>query len=193
MRTIGLYRRCKLTVLVCLTLCDLVQPATAGIPVASEGRLEVAFSPNGGGQALVLKTIAAARQEIHMLAYSFTSAQVTQALLAALKRGVIIQLVVDQNHNFSQDSSGKARAALSTLASGGADVRTTQAFAIHHDKVVIVDRRHVQLGSFNYSASAESRNSENVLVNWDNPALASIYLQHFTRNYAQSVAFRAGY
>jgi phosphatidylserine/phosphatidylglycerophosphate/cardiolipin synthase-like enzyme len=100
---------------------------------------------------------------------------------------------VDAKHNQNQDNSGKARSALSTLATAGVDVRTTNAFAIHHDKVIVIDRRHVQLGSFNYSAAAENRNSENVLVNWDNPALASLYLQHFTRNYAQSVVFRAGY
>lgn len=128
-----------------------------------------------------------------MLAYSFTSAPVTQALLAARKRGVDIKLVVDQAHNLKQDSSGKARSALSALASDGVDVRVIAVFAIHHDKVIVVDRRHVQLGSFNYSAAAENQNSENVLVNWDNPTLAFAYLQHFTRNYAQSVVFRAGY
>lgn len=184
---------CKATVFVCISLSCLAQPVVAGTVVDSNGRLEIAFSPNEGAQALVLKTIASAQREIHMLAYSFTSAPVAQALLSARKRGVSIQLVVDQAHNVNQDSSGKARSALSALASAGVDVRTTTAFAIHHDKVIVVDRRHVQLGSFNYSAAAETRNSENVLVNWDNPTLASAYLQHFTRNYAQSVVFRAGY
>lgn len=193
MNTKWISRGCKATVLVCISLSCLAQPVVAGTVVDSNGRLEIAFSPNEGAQALVLKTISSAQREIHMLAYSFTSAPVTQALLSARKRGVSIQLVVDQAHNVNQDNSGKARSALSALASAGVDVRTTTAFAIHHDKVIVVDRRHVQLGSFNYSASAETRNSENVLVNWDNPALASAYLQHFTRNYAQSVVFRAGY
>jgi phosphatidylserine/phosphatidylglycerophosphate/cardiolipin synthase-like enzyme len=172
---------------------SLTLPVVAGQVLDATGRIEVAFSPNAGAQALVLKTIASAQREIHMLAYSFTSAPVTQALLSARKRGVSVQLVVDQVHNLKHDNSGKARSALSVLVGAGVDVRTTSAFAIHHDKVIVVDRRHVQLGSFNYSAAAEGRNSENVLVNWDNPVLASSYLQHFTRNYAQSVAFRAGY
>ncbi len=170
-----------------------VLPANAGLNAEASGRLEVSFSPNEGAQALVIKTIATAQREIHMLAYSFTSSPVTQALLAARKRGVDIKLVVDQAHNLNQDHSAKARSALSSLATAGVDVRVTNAFAIHHDKSIVVDRKHVQLGSFNYSAAAESKNSENVLVNWDNPALAAIYLKHFTRNYAQSVVFRAGY
>ena len=184
---------CMATALFGASLAGSMQPTIAATVIDTSGRLEIAFSPNAGAQALVLKTIASAQREIHMLAYSFTSAPVTQALLSARKRGVSVQLVVDQAHNLKQDNSGKARSALSALASAGAEVRTTSAFAIHHDKVIVVDRRHVQLGSFNYSAAAESRNSENVLVNWDNPALASAYLQHFTRNYAQSVPFRAGY
>lgn len=176
-----------------IALWCFVPPLSASTVFESSGRMEVAFSPKEGAQALVLKTIASAQREIHMLAYSFTSAPVTQALLAARKRGVDIKLVVDQAHNLKQDSSGKARSALSALVSAGVDVRVIAVFAIHHDKVIVVDRRHVQLGSFNYSAAAENQNSENVLVNWDNPALASTYLQHFTRNYAQSVVYRAGY
>ncbi len=186
--------RCASVVLalICASIAGGSLPVFAQA-VPAIGRLEVAFSPNEGAQALVIKTIASAQREIHMLAYSFTSAPVTQALLAAHKRGVRIKLVVDHSHNLEQERSGKARAALSALANAGVEVRTTKAFAIHHDKVIVVDRKHVQLGSFNYSAAAQSRNSENVLVNWDNPALSSAYLQHFTRNYAQSVLYRARY
>jgi hypothetical protein len=36
--------------------------------------------------------------------------------------------------------------ALSALANAGADVRTTSAFAIHHDKVLCVDKMHVETG-----------------------------------------------
>lgn len=184
---------CIATALLGASIAGYVQPTAAAVVLDSSGRLEIAFSPNAGAQTLVIKTIASAQREIHILAYSFTSAPITQALLSARKRGVSVQLVVDHDHNLKQDKSGKARSALSALVSAGGDVRTTSAFAIHHDKVIVVDRRHVQLGSFNYSAAAESRNSENVLVNWDNPALATIYLQHFTHNYAQSVPYRAGY
>jgi len=51
--------------------------------------------------------------------------------------------------------------------------------------VQIVDGSTVQMGSYNYSASAARSNSENVLVNWNNPALANAYLSHFMRNWEQ--------
>jgi phosphatidylserine/phosphatidylglycerophosphate/cardiolipin synthase-like enzyme len=166
-------------------------PATPVI-VGAAGRLEVAFSPNAGSEALVLKVIDSAQQELRVLAYSFTSIPVTKALLAARKRGVDIKIVVDEKNNLS-DEANKARAALSSLSGAGIDVRTISAYPIHHDKVIVADRRTVQLGSFNYSAAAASRNSENVLVNWENPELAKQYLRHFERNYVQSVAYRLRY
>lgn len=163
------------------------------VTVPATGRIEVAFSPNEGAEPLILKVIDSAQSEIRMLSYSFTSAPVTRALLNAQKRGVDIKLVADHKNNVSQDSSGKARAALSALVNAGVDVRTIDAYAIHHDKVIIVDGNTTELGSYNFSASAANRNSENVLVNWDNPELARVYLSHFKRNYRQSEPYNTNY
>lgn len=170
---------------------SLPTTGVAGQSIKASGSLEVAFSPGGGGgEELVVKVIDSARSEIKVLAYSFTSAPIVRALLAAQKRGVSISIVADEKSNLSEGGGNqKAVAALSALANAGVDVRTTSAFAIHHDKVLCVDRAHVETGSFNFSASAETRNSENVLVNWNNPELAAVYLRHFERNYKQSRSF----
>lgn len=158
--------------------------------VQASGSLEVAFSPNGGGEQLVIKVIDSARSEIKVLAYSFTSAPIVRALLAARKRGVSVVIVADEKSNLSEGGGNqKALAALSALANAGADVRTSNAYAISHDKVIVSGMRDVLTGSFNFSASAETRNSENVLVNWNNPELAVVYLKHFERNYKQSRPF----
>jgi phosphatidylserine/phosphatidylglycerophosphate/cardiolipin synthase-like enzyme len=164
---------------------------TFSMPAA--GTIEVAFSPNEGGEALVVKVIDSAKSELRVLSYSFTSAPVTAALLRARKRGVEVRLVADQKNNVTEDRSGKARAALSALATAGADVRTISIYPIHHDKVIVADRQTVELGSFNYSDAAARKNSENVLVNWGNPKLADVYLQHFERNYRQAVKFEPSY
>lgn len=165
--------------------------------VPSKGEISAAFSPDGGSEALVVKVIDSAaavpQGEILMLAYSFTSPAVTEALIRAAHRGVRITLVADYKNNLVDDKSGKPRAAFAALKSAGADVRTIKAFAIHHDKVIIANRKTVELGSFNYSSAAAQRNSENVLVHWNNPELASVYLKHFERNYGLSEAFSAAY
>jgi phosphatidylserine/phosphatidylglycerophosphate/cardiolipin synthase-like enzyme len=174
------------------TLVDAYESQhTFSMPAA--GTIEVAFSPNEGGEALVVKVIDSSKTELRVLSYSFTSAPVTAALLRARKRGVDVRLVADQKNNVTEDRSGKARAALSALATAGADVRTISIYPIHHDKVIVADRQTVELGSFNYSDAAARKNSENVLVNWGNPKLADVYLQHFERNYRQAVKFEPAY
>ncbi len=171
---------------------DLVDASsTQEVPAA--GKLEVGFSPNGGGEALVLRVIDKAEHELKVMAYSFTSSKVTAALLKATRRGVKVYLVADQKHNLGEGASKNPRAAFSALTEAGAEVRVVSAFAIHHDKVVLADRRHVQMGSFNYSAAAASKNSENVIVNWDNPALARVFLGHFERNWRLAVPFKPDY
>ena len=161
--------------------------------VPATGTVEVAFSPDEGSEHLVLKVISSAQRDIRMLSYSFTSAPVARALLEAKKRGVDIKVVADQRNNTSEDRSGKARAALSLLTEAGADVRLINVYPIHHDKVLVVDGETVELGSFNYSDAAAHRNSENVLVNWRNPQLAKVYLEHFARNYRQSTPYQQQY
>lgn len=161
--------------------------------VPAAGVVEVAFSPNEGSEALVIKVIDSAKSELRILSYSFTSARITEALIRARKRGVDVRLVADEKNNTDEDRSGKARAALSALRNAGADVRVISAYPIHHDKVIVADRETVELGSFNYSESAARRNSENVLVTWRNAKLAEVYLQHFERNYRQSAPYSGRY
>lgn len=158
--------------------------------VQAAGTLEVGFSPKGGAETLVVKVIDSAQTDLKVMAYSFTSAKVTSALLRAVKRGVAVAIVADEKHNLGEGASPKARAAFGALVEAGAQVRITDAFAIHHDKVLIADFRHLELGSFNFSEAAASRNSENVLVNWDNPALAKVFASHFARNWALAKPFR---
>jgi phosphatidylserine/phosphatidylglycerophosphate/cardiolipin synthase-like enzyme len=163
--------------------------ALAGTEIPAAGHIEVAFSPNEGSEDLIVKVIDSSRSEVRVLAYSFTSAPITQALLRAKKRGALVVLVVDQKSNVNEEKSGKAQAALSALANAGCEVRTISAYTIHHDKTIIIDKETVETGSYNFSQAAAHRNSENVIVNWNNPKLAHVYLEHFERNYKQSKPF----
>jgi phosphatidylserine/phosphatidylglycerophosphate/cardiolipin synthase-like enzyme len=164
---------------------NLIASATAPGPtrVPAVGDIEFAFSPGQGAEHLVLKAIESATKELRVMAYSFSSAPVTRALIDAHKRGVDVAVLADQKSNATEDRSGKARAALGSLATAGIHVRVIGVFPIHHDKVIVVDRMTTQTGSFNYSAAAAKSNSENVLVMWNNPAAADGYLRHWQHNW----------
>jgi len=63
----------------------------------------------------------------------------------------------------------------------------------HHARWSIeVDGQTVELGSFNYTSSAESRNAENLLV-LHQPAVAERYGQEWDRLWAESDEMKAKY
>jgi type IV secretion system protein VirD4 len=50
-----------------------------------------------------------------------------------------------------------------------------------HHKFMVADGEHVQLGSFNYTASANSRNAETAITFRSAPALAMVYRTEWLR------------
>lgn len=155
--------------------------------------VEVAFSPDGESEALVLKVINSAKSSIRLAAYSFTLPSVTRALVSAKQRGVDVAVIVDYRNNITDDRSGKARQALNLLVNAGIPTRTISAFAIHHSKFLVSDGLSIQTGSLNYSQAAIKSNSENVLVIWNNPKLAAQYLKHWQNRYELGQDFHSSY
>jgi phosphatidylserine/phosphatidylglycerophosphate/cardiolipin synthase-like enzyme len=153
----------------------------AAQPVAVDlrgcGTAIAAFSPDGGGTDLVIKTISEAKKSIRMATYSFTEPKIGKALLDAKKRGVDVAIVVDQEHNGKRKQPSVA----GFLKENGVRVLVATSFKIQHNKFVIVDAQTVQTGSFNYSRSADNANAENVLVILTCPSLAAVYLQDWAK------------
>jgi len=151
--------------------------------------IEVAFSPEAGSEALVVKVIDSARQSVRLAGYSFTSPAIVRALMDARKRGVDVQILVDDRGN-----RGKASlSAMNLVAGAGIPMRVISTYAIHHDKYIVVDGKHTETGSFNYSQAAARTNSENVLVVWNNPQVAARYLAHWENRWAQGIAVEMSY
>jgi phosphatidylserine/phosphatidylglycerophosphate/cardiolipin synthase-like enzyme len=60
------------------------------------------------------------------------------------------------------------------------------------DKVIIADGRNTEVGSFNFPRR-RSRNSENVLVVWDDPVVAQRYLQHWSSRWSKGTDWKQTY
>lgn len=185
-------KKVKITAAICIALLlpRLSVAAPSDAPAAAG--IEVGFSPDGSGEALVLRAINSARQSVRLAAYSFTARPVVRALIDARKRGVDVAVVVDYKNNLEQDGSGRARAALNLLVNADIPTRTI-ASTIQHSKYVVVDGAHVQTGSYNYSASAARYNAENVLVVWHQPDLARSYLDNWEGLYGKGQPFMSSY
>ena len=149
---------------------------------------EVGFAPDQGAEALILKAIDASTSSVRLSAFAFSSRLIRNALIMAKRRGIDVRVVVDERHNIDDDPKRIGRNALGALANAGIPVRTNHDYRIHHDKFIVVDACHVQTGSYNYTDSA-NKNSENVVVLWNNPDLAAKYLAHWESRFAQAVPF----
>jgi phosphatidylserine/phosphatidylglycerophosphate/cardiolipin synthase-like enzyme len=141
---------------------------------------EVAFSPDRGATELVVQTINSAQTSVRLAAYGFTSKPIIVALLSAHQRGVDVELVLDKSNAESRYPEG------AYLASQDIPVRLDYRYAIMHDKFIVIDNQTVELGSFNYTPSAENRNAENVLVLHDDPDIAARYTQEWQRLWDES-------
>ena len=164
----------------------------AQVPNTYAATIEAGFSPEGTALQLVLKTIETAQQEIRLMGYSFTSPEVAWALVRAKRRGVDVGVVLDWKANTGRNNNA-SKAAMNLLVGAGIPVRTVSAYKILHDKVIVVDGRNTQAGSFNFSRAADCSNSENVLVVWDDPVLARSYLNHWTSRWAQGTDWKQTY
>ncbi len=144
------------------------------------GDIELAFSPGGDVLAMVLRGIAEARSSVYVAAYSFTSKEIAEGLLAAHRRGVSVRVVADAK------SGRGAYSAVTYLANQGVPVRLNAVYAILHHKFMVIDEAHVETGSFNYSAASVKRNAENALLLRDRPDIAGKYRTEWQRLWDES-------
>ena len=139
---------------------------------------EVGFSPNRNALEVVMSFILGAKTELLVAAYSFTSKEIAFALVEAKRRGVDVRVVVDHHQN-SDDQGGYK--AVDFLSSQGIPVFRSENYAAMHHKFMVADGEHVQLGSFNYTTSANSRNAETAIAFRNSPLLASVYRTEWLR------------
>ena len=145
-----------------------------GSPVSAQGE-GVYFSPGGGVEETIVKHLAVAQKEILVAMYTLTSRRLSQALVQAKGRGVDIRVLVGQSP--AQERFSK----FGYLSGNGIKVKLAQPEkGLMHHKFAIIDRRVVLTGSYNWTASAEEYNHENLLVLKAVDVVGS-YIQEFER------------
>jgi phosphatidylserine/phosphatidylglycerophosphate/cardiolipin synthase-like enzyme len=137
--------------------------------------LQVYFSPDDGVLNHLLDLVEGAQQSVYFMAYSFTSDALAEALLARAAAGVEVMGVFE-----ADQYSANIGTEFDRLLAGGLPVRLDGNPDHMHHKVLIIDERIIITGSYNFTANAEKRNDENLLM-IDDPALAHLYLAEFQR------------
>jgi phosphatidylserine/phosphatidylglycerophosphate/cardiolipin synthase-like enzyme len=131
------------------------------------------FSPKGGCTETVVREIGRARREILVQAYSFSCPSIAEALVAARKRGVTVHILLDRSNEKETYSE------LGSLEQHGMAVKIDATHAIAHNKIMLIDRKTIITGSFNFTRQAEQDNAENLLVIKGHPELAESYHLNF--------------
>jgi phosphatidylserine/phosphatidylglycerophosphate/cardiolipin synthase-like enzyme len=131
------------------------------------------FSPKGGCTDAVVRELKAARHEILVQAYSFSSKPIAQALVEAKTRGLKVEVLLDRSNEQEVYSD------LKLFAEEGLAPLIDAEHAIAHNKLIIIDGRTIITGSFNFTHQAENENAENLLILKGHPDLAHAYRANF--------------
>jgi phosphatidylserine/phosphatidylglycerophosphate/cardiolipin synthase-like enzyme len=140
---------------------------------SQETSIQAHFSPKGGCTAAIVAELTQARSEVLVMAYSFSCADIANALIAAAGRGVRVVVLLDRSNEAETYSE------LGDLEKHGMEVWIDACHAIAHNKVIVIDSRTVLTGSFNFTRQAEHENAENLLILRDHSDLAALYRANF--------------
>ena len=136
----------------------------------------VCFTPGKKCQIMIIAEINRAKDSIFVQAYSFTDRDIAQALVEANKRGAKVQILLDKNNKNDK------RSAKDIIVQNNIPLRFDAPPGIAHNKVMIIDRSIVLTGSYNFSAAAYTRNTENLII-LNSTDLAEDYIHNWYKRW----------
>jgi phosphatidylserine/phosphatidylglycerophosphate/cardiolipin synthase-like enzyme len=142
--------------------------------------VETYFSPDDGVGRRILELLKGAQESIYFMAFSFTTDDFGETMIQKARQGLTVAGVMDESQvksNIGGEYANFRDARLNVYLDGNPG-------HMHH-KVMIIDEEIVIFGSYNFSASAERRNDENVMIIFD-PDFAAQFVAEFQRVFAQA-------
>lgn len=137
--------------------------------------VDICFTPGERCDIRIINAIDHAQRMIDVQAYQLTSAPIKAALVRANERGVKVKIILDKSQIHKYDISIPAW--------------IDRKPAIAHNKVMIIDDNIVITGSYNFSANAQCRNAENLVI-IKSHQIANRYLSNFDYRLRQSFPLR---
>jgi phosphatidylserine/phosphatidylglycerophosphate/cardiolipin synthase-like enzyme len=141
---------------------------------ATNSSITIYFSPQDKALPIILDHMEQARSTIVFMAFSLTSAPVTDALIDAVERDVRVSGVVEKRN------ARGAGSVFSHLRERGVDILEDGNCDNMHHKVMIIDDKIVITGSYNFSDNAENTNDENLAIIHD-ATIARFFLYEYAR------------
>lgn len=121
------------------------------------------FCPEDDCSGALIRLFDRANESIDVAVYSFTHADIADALVRAKERGVRVRVILESEQLTSYSQYGK-------LKEAGIDVKIDKNEYLMHNKFAVIDVSIVATGSFNYTVAADKRNDENLVIIVDRSA-----------------------
>ena len=155
-------------------LAFLVIVLSITISISTLAKTEVYFSLSDNPQKVIIKNINQAEAFINIAMYTFTDKEILLPLINAQERSVKVRVYLDRSQIKSTYSISRL------LVQKGIKVRISTNNYIMHNKFAIIDNHLLLTGSYNWTASANSRNDENLMA-IDDPEIIAQYQNQFEK------------
>ncbi|MEM7244854.1 MAG: phospholipase D-like domain-containing protein [Acidobacteriota bacterium] len=154
-----------------LTSKELNRPAP---PAPRPSTTQTRFSPGNGPLEMIRDQLRRARQAIDICVFTITDDRISGEILRAHRRGVAVRIVSDDDKSLDKGSD------IDRLSRRGVPVAVDDSPAHLHHKFALFDRRRLLMGSYNWTRSAATQNSENVVL-LDEAVLLTSFQAEFDR------------
>jgi phosphatidylserine/phosphatidylglycerophosphate/cardiolipin synthase-like enzyme len=138
-------------------------------------RVENYFAPEKELAPIIAALVSQADSDVKFMAFSFTQEDIGEAMIERAEAGIPVTGVFETTGSNTEYSYYPD---MLDLGLDNLQVRQDGNPRVMHHKVIIIDESITLLGSFNFSASANDSNDENILIVYD-PVFASFFLEEF--------------
>lgn len=125
--------------------------------------IQIFYSHEVEADKKIVEEIQNADRFVYFAVYTFTKANIKDALLAAKYRGLEVRGLTDQSQIFKVEAQEKI---IKELRDAGIKISTQDHSGIMHLKVLVTDKAYAS-GSFNWTASATTVNDEVLEIGHD--------------------------
>jgi phosphatidylserine/phosphatidylglycerophosphate/cardiolipin synthase-like enzyme len=158
--------------------------SSAAVVASSSPQITALFSPQDNIEQAIVAAIGRANKQILVQAYLLTDNKISDALIAAHKRGVAVQVMLDAERSKTKASD------VQRMSDAGIEVRLETAYENAHNKVMILDGALLISGSYNFTYAAQFKNAENIMLIKNAPQLIAQYTQNWRNHFAVAVPFK---
>ncbi len=141
---------------------------------------QVFFSPGENCVNHIIDLINEAYNQLDICVFTISDDRISRAIVDAMKKGVAVRIISD---NFKVEDTGSDILDLSRV---GIPVKLDTSTNHMHHKFMIIDKKIVLTGSYNWTRSAASYNQENI-ISTDDELVISKFSNEFEKLWLNTV------